>query len=208
MIENDGRLALVDLRFIHREKAAGASVDDVVRKNIVRHIPLHLEFTRLCARRIVVVERVVDHCAVLSVSPLRVITADGNTGGMVVIDKVIPCSDVTGSAVLVLTCQFDSKVHIMHDILFDQDPGAAVYVNTIRIFIVAICRIAARCDVVNQIPAHDTVARLVYGRVGSGALETDDVDSNVVVIVDNIVRNAEVRNVPFTTSDSLEPVLR
>ena len=85
----------------------------------------------------------------------------------------------------------------MNDVLFDRDSGATVYVNTIGRFIVAICRIAARCNVVNQIAAYHSVARLVNGWVGSGALETDDVDSDVVVVVDNIVRNAEVRNVPI-----------
>ena len=187
---------LFDLRFVHRDKAAGPCVDDVVRKNIVRHVPLHLELTGPCSRRIVVVERVVDHRAVIGVSSLRRITPDGNTRGMAVIDKVISRSDVTGGAVLVLTGQLDSEVHIMNDVLFDQDPGAAVHVNTIGIFIVAVCRIAARCNVVNQIAAYYSVARLVNGRVGSRALETDDVDSDVVVVVDNIVRNAEVRNVP------------
>ena len=115
---------------------------------------------------------------------------------MAVIDKVISRSDVTGGAVLVLTGQFDSEVHIMHDVLFDQDPGAAIHVNAIGRFIVAVCRIAARCNVVNQIAADYPVASLVDGRVGRGALETDDVDSDVVVVVDNIVRDAEVRDVP------------
>src|SRR5207248_5957472 len=38
--------------------------------------------------------------------------------------------------------------------------------------------------------------RLVDGRVGRRALETDDIDSDVVVVVHNIVRDAEVRHVP------------
>ena len=109
VIDNGGRLALIDLRFVHREDAAGPGVDDVVRKNIVRHVPLHLELTRPCARRIVVVKRVVDHGAMLCFSPLRRITSDRYTGGVAVINKVISCSDITGGAVLVLTGQFDSK---------------------------------------------------------------------------------------------------
>ena len=59
-----------------------------------------------------------------------------------------------------------------------------------------VCRIAARSDVVNQIAAYHSVAGLVDGGIGRRALETDDVDSDVVVVVDNIVRNAEVRDVP------------
>ena len=112
------------------------------------------------------------------------------------IDKVVPRCYVTGRAVLVLTSQLDSKVHIMNDVLFDKNPGAAIHVNAIGRFIIAVCRIAARCDVVNQIAADYSVAGLVNSRIGRRALETNDVDSDVVVVVDNIVSNAKVRDVP------------
>jgi hypothetical protein len=56
---------------------------------------------------------------------------------MAAMDKVISSNDVTAGAVLVLTGQFDPKVHIMNDVLFDQDSGATVYVNTIGRFIIA-----------------------------------------------------------------------
>src|SRR5947209_11156399 len=115
---------------------------------------------------------------------------------MAVIHKVVSRCYVTGRAVLVLTSQLDSKVHIMNDVLFDKDPGAAIHVNAIGRFIVAVCRIAARCDAVNQIAADYSVASLVNNRVGRRALETNDVDSDVVVVVDNIVSNAKVRDVP------------
>jgi hypothetical protein len=84
----------------------------------------------------------------------------------------------------------------VHDVLLDQYPGAAVHVNTVGIYVITVGRIAARSNVVNQIAADHSVARLVNGRVGSGALETDDVDSNVVVVVDRVVRDAKVGNVP------------
>src|SRR5580704_17983741 len=196
VIDSDGKVIFIDLRFAKRDKAAGSRVDDVVCENIVRHVPLHLELTGACSRRIVVVERVVDYRAVLSVSPLRRVTPDRNTCGMAVVDKVISRSDVTGGAVLVLTGQLDSKVHIVNDVLFDQDSGAAVYVNTIGGFIVAVCRIAARSNVVNQIAAYYTVASLVDGRVGCRALKADDIDADVVVVVYDVVSNAEVRDIP------------
>ena len=103
MIDHDGRGALFGLRFVQREQASGARVDDVVRKNIVRQVPLHLEFTRPCARRVVVVQRIADHGAVLSMSPLGRVSSNGNTGGMAVIDKIISRNNVTGGTVLVLT---------------------------------------------------------------------------------------------------------
>jgi len=138
VIDNDRRLVFVSLRFVHRDETAKPRVDNVVTKNIVRHVPLHLELAGPGSRRIVVVKRIVDHGAMFGVSPLRRIPPDRNTRGRAVIDKVIPGSDVAGGAVLVLTSQFDSKVHIMNDVPFDQDPGAAVHVNTVGIFIVAV----------------------------------------------------------------------
>src|SRR5664279_3964934 len=196
VIDSGRRLAFSSLRFVQRDKAAGPCINDVVRKSIVRHVPLHLELTRSSSRRVVVVKRIVDHYAVIGAPPLRRITSDGNTGSMAVVDKVISRSNVTGGAILVLTRQLDSKVHIMNDVLFDKDPGAAIHVNSVGRFIVAVCRIAARCNVVDQIAAYYSVASLVDGRVGGGALETDDVDTDVVVVVDNIVRDAEVRDIP------------
>ena len=50
-----------------------------LREDIVRHIPLHLELTRSGCRRVVVIERVVNHGAVIGASPLRRIAPDGNT---------------------------------------------------------------------------------------------------------------------------------
>ncbi len=189
-------MVLVEFRFVQRDKAAGSCIHDVVLENIVRHIPLHLELTRTGCRRIVFVKSVVDHRAVLGVSSLRVIASDGNTRSMGVIDKIIACRDVAGGAVLVLAGQFDSEVHIMHDVLLDQDPGAAVHVNAVGVFFIAVRRIAFRSNVVNQIAAHHSVAGLVDRWIGRRALETDHVDSNVVVVVDDIVGDAEVRDVP------------
>src|ERR1700722_828725 len=196
VIDIDGRGVFVDLGFVHRDGAVRSGVDDVVGKNIVGHIPLHLEFSGTGLRRIIFVERVVDHGAVIGVSALRRVASDGNGRGVAVIDKIISRGDVTGGAVFVLAGQLDSEIHIVHDVLFDQDPGATVHVNAVGILFVAVGRIAARGNVVNPIAAHDSVASLVDGGVGRGALETDDVDSDVVVVVDNIVRNPEVRNVP------------
>src|ERR1019366_3892421 len=76
------------------------------------------------------------------------------------------------------------------------NPGTAIHIDAIGRFIVAVCRIATRSSVVNQIAAYHAVASLVDGRVGCRALETDHVDSNVVVVVNNIVRDAEVRDIP------------
>src|ERR1039458_1851813 len=102
MIDCHGRLALFNLRSVQRNKAAGPCVDNVVRKNVVRHVPLHLELAGPGFRRIVFVQRVVDHRAVIGVPSLRRIASDGNTRSMAVIDQVISRSDVTGARTLYL----------------------------------------------------------------------------------------------------------
>ena len=90
----------------------------------------------------------------IGVSAVGRVASYGNTGGVAVINKIVPSRDVTGGAVFVLACQFDSEVHIMHNVLFDQDSGAAVHVDAIGRLIVAVSGIALRRDVVNQIAAH------------------------------------------------------
>ena len=195
MIDYDRRLLFIKYRSVKRDQTARPRVDDVVGKNIVCHVPLHLKLARSCCRRIIVVQRVVDNDAVFCVSPLGCITADRNTSGVAVIDKVIPCGDVTRGAVSVLAGQLDSKIHIVNHVLFDQGSGTAIDVNSVGIFFIAISRIAFRGDVVNQIAADQSVARLVHSRIRRRALETDDVDSNVVVVVDQVMGNAEVRDV-------------
>src|SRR6185437_6590370 len=172
-------MTLLHLRFAYGNQAARSGIDDVVDKNIVSHVPLHLEFPGTGCRRIVFVERVIDHRAVIGVSPLRRITSDGNSRGMAVIDKIVSRSDVAGGAALVLTGQLDSEVVIMHDVLLDQNSGAAIHVNAIGVFFVLVCRIPARMDVVNQIAAYNSVARLVDRGIGRRMLKTYNVDSDV-----------------------------
>src|SRR4026207_2143238 len=103
VIDRDGRLAFVELCFVRRDETAWSRVDDVVRKNIARHVPLHLELTGTGSRRIVVVESVVDHRAVVGMSALGRIASDGNACRVAVINQIVSRRDVTGGAVLVLT---------------------------------------------------------------------------------------------------------
>src|ERR1700677_4655105 len=84
----------------------------------------------------------------------------------------------------------------MDNILFDQDSGATIHVNAVRILDVAVCRIAARSNVVYQIAAYHSIARLVDGRIGCRAFKTDDVDADVVVVVHDIMCDSEICDVP------------
>src|SRR5581483_633031 len=43
--------------------------------------------------------------------------------------------------------------------------------------------------------AHDAIAGLIDGRIGRSALEPYDIDADVVVVVNRVVGDAEIRNV-------------
>src|SRR4051794_6326841 len=103
VIDDDGRLVFVGVRFVYRDQAARSRVNDVVGKNVVGHVPLHLELAGAGSRSVVVVQSVVDYRAVSGVSALGRIASDGNTCGVAVVDKIVPGSDVAGGAVFVLT---------------------------------------------------------------------------------------------------------
>ena len=122
VINGSGRMLLIELRFIQHHQAARPRVHDVVLENIVCHVPLHLELAGPGCRRVIFIESVVDHRAVVSVPALRRIASERNARGMGVINKIVPRRDVTRGTVLVLAGQFDSEVHIVDDVLFDQYP--------------------------------------------------------------------------------------
>ena len=121
VIDSCGRPVSFDLRFVQRDKAARSRIDYIVFENIVCHVPLHLEFAGACCRCSFSTERIVDHRRMIGMPPVRRITPDGNTCSVAVIDKVVSSRDVTRGTVFMLTGQFDSKVHIVHHVLFDQD---------------------------------------------------------------------------------------
>src|SRR5579872_6610901 len=142
VIDHGWRMISAKPRSVQGHKAARAGIDNVVFENIVGHIPLHLKLTRAGRGRVVFVERIVNYRGVLSVTSIGRIASDGNSGGVAVIDKVIPRRDIAGGAILVLTGQLNSEVHIMNNVPFDQDPGASIYVNAVRVLFIAISRIA------------------------------------------------------------------
>ena len=94
VVNEGGRLIRVHFAFGQRDQAVRACVDDIVSKDVVRHIPLHLELAASGRRSIVFIKRVVDDRGVLGMSPIGRIAADGHTRGVAVIDKIIAGSDV------------------------------------------------------------------------------------------------------------------
>src|ERR1700678_1917522 len=43
VIDGDWRMILIELRFVCRDKTARSRINDVIRKDVVGHVPLHLE---------------------------------------------------------------------------------------------------------------------------------------------------------------------
>jgi hypothetical protein len=118
VINGGGWAVLFGLKSVPQNETMWPYVHNVVFKNIVCHVPLHLELAGSCSRGVVFIERIVDHRGMIGTSSLRRIASDGNTRGIAVIYKIVSCRDVTGCTVLVLACQFDSEVHIVNDVLF------------------------------------------------------------------------------------------
>src|SRR5580704_16141190 len=143
VIDGRGRLSLVDLGFVYGDQTTGAGVHNVVLENIVGHVPLHLEFAGAGGRSIVVVERVVDDSAVIGVTALRIVAADGDACCVAVIDEIVARGDVTGGTVFVFAGELDTEIDVVNDVALDQDTRAAVHVNPVRGLIFAIGRVAA-----------------------------------------------------------------
>ena len=70
------------------------------------------------------------------------------------IDQIVASGDIAGGALRVLACQFDPEVNVVNDVLLDHHPGAAVDIDAVGRFVVAVRRIALGSDVVDQISAY------------------------------------------------------
>src|SRR5215468_335547 len=112
VVNQGGWLGLVHTGFGQGDQAARASVNDVVGKDIFRHVPLHLELAGAGRGRVVLIERVVDHPGMLGPAAVGGVASDGNACGVAVIDQIIAGGDVAGGSVLVLTGQLNPEIHI------------------------------------------------------------------------------------------------
>lgn len=68
VVDDCRRPVFVELRFIQHHKAARSCIHDIVLENIVRHVPLHLEFAGARCRPVIFIKSVVDHDAMIGVS--------------------------------------------------------------------------------------------------------------------------------------------
>jgi len=83
----------------------------------------------------------------------------------------------------------------VNDVPLDQHPGAAIHIYTVRGLVVPVRRVSLGSDVVDQVFADYAVTGLIDRWIGRGVFGADDVDSNIVVVVDDIVREAEICDV-------------
>src|SRR5664279_1104286 len=95
VIQSDGRgLVISRTGLADRHQTLASGIDDVVLEYVVPHVELHLKLTRTRSRRIVSVERVVDHGALFGAAALRAIAANRDGCGIARVDDVIARDDV------------------------------------------------------------------------------------------------------------------
>jgi hypothetical protein len=76
----------------------------------------------------------------------------------------------------------------------DDDVGARVAVNAVGVVLVAFSSVLDGADVVDGVPANFSVPSII-GSARADSLTANGVDSDIVVIVDDVVRNREIRDV-------------
>src|SRR5580765_2468877 len=94
-----------------------------------------------------------------------------------------------------LASQFKSVIYVVHYVALNQNTRSTIHVYAVRIRLVAVGRITSRRDVKNQVLAHHSIARSIDFWIGRGAFKADHVDSDVVVIVHDILGNSETSHV-------------
>src|SRR5215469_16880639 len=83
----------------------------------------------------------------------------------------------------------------MDQVALNDNLRAAVHVNAVGIVLVTLTRIVDGRNIVNGIARDRTVPGVVVRWVGRNAFKANYVDSNVVVIVDDVVGDDEVGDI-------------
>ena len=173
------------------EQPAIVRKDNVVLDNVVACVELDVDLAAPIALGEVVVERVVDNHAVFRAAAAFVVSAKGNARLGIVVEEVVAERDETGVPARVFAAQFNAQIGIMYDVALNDDPRAAVHVDAACAALVAIGRIAKRVYVIHEITDNSAIAGAVKGRVGILAFEADKVDTDVVVIMHDVIRDRE-----------------
>ena len=178
------------------EGAISVGVDDVVLDGVVAGIELDEQLRAPVALGEVFVEGIVDDDAVLGAAAPFGIPTEGDANLRVVIYKVVPDGDVTGAFSGPFAAQFDAEVGVVDDIALDDDVRTAVHVDAARAAVGAIGGISVCINVIHQVSEHPAIPGAVNRRVRVLAFEADEVNPDVVVVVDDVVRDGELLHVP------------
>ena len=83
----------------------------------------------------------------------------------------------------------------MRDVALHRQARAAIDVDAVGAAIGAVRRVLVRIDVVHRVARDQPVARLIVSGIRRFALKPDRVDADIVVIVDDVVRDAKAVDV-------------
>src|SRR6516225_5749161 len=102
------------------QQALNGCIEDVVLKHVVGGVVLNLKFARTGVLGVVRVKRVVEDGAVVGPSNGTVVSANGDSHHVAVIDQIASGDDVAGDVVLVFTGHFDSDIGVVHQVPLDD----------------------------------------------------------------------------------------
>lgn len=91
------------------------------------------------------------------------------------------------------TGKLNTDITIINDISFDNNIPATIGIDAIRIEIV-ICRIRLRGNIIYNIAETNSVMLLIKA-FRPGSFKPNKIDSNIVIIMDNIIGDNEICNV-------------
>ncbi len=174
------------------EEPRVVGIDDIVLDDIVARVVLDVDFTAPIALSVIVVECVVDKDTVIGIAAMRIVAAKRDAHLGIVIDKVVADGNVTGILARMFAGNFHAEIGVVNDVAFDNDICRAVHVDTICTAFVSIGWIAIGTDVIDGIANDRSVASAVNSRVRVFAFITDEVNADVVVIVNDVVRDREL----------------
>ena len=89
-----------------------------------------------------------------------------------------------------------------------DDARAAVHIEAVGAAVAAVGGVGRGADVVDLVAGNQTVARLIRKQDVRNLLEADSVYTDIVIVMDEIIRDLEVLDVAVEGHGLLEPVIR
>lgn len=111
------------------------------------------------------------------------------------VNEIVPHFDAAGEMACVFARDLDPEIACGNEIPLDDDVRAPIDVDAVRAPVVRetvpVGGVPHRVDIPHRISPANAVARPILRAVGTGALEPDEIDSDVVIVVHAIVRHPE-----------------